>query len=147
MAEKHHIYFHLGLPKVASTYLQNEVFPKLENCRFIRKREFLKYKEIDTDLASSNLLFSSEKDRGLEESLDDILKYHPNAKVIICIRRHEDWIFSKYKYYIRKHGWMNFGQFIDINSNNGLWKTEELLFKKKIEYVIEHCKHPPLILN
>jgi len=147
MLKNYDIHFHLGLPKVASTYLQSEIFPHLNNSIFYRKREFLKYKEIDSSNLSSNIIFSSEKDRGLEEELNEILKYHPNAKVILSIRRQDDWVLSKYKYYIRKHGSLKFHDFINVNSNNGIWKKEELLFRNKIEYIIKHCIHPPLILN
>jgi len=147
MKEEYRTFFHLGLPKVASTYLQKDIFPHLNNATFFRKHKFLKYQTIKNKPIASNLIFSSEKDKGLEEALDDILRHHPEARVIYVVRTHEEWILSRYKYHIRKFGSIPFEDYIDIDSNNGFWKTEQLLFSKKIEYIIDHCKHPPLILN
>ena len=147
MKEEYAIFFHLGMPKVASTYLQRIIFPKLKNAQFYKKRKFLEYKRIDSTKLDTNIIFSSEKDRELKDALDDILRIHPEAKVILLLRSHEDWILSRYKYHIRKFGSYSFKEFIDIDSNLGYWKTEELLFSRKIEYILSHSKHSPLILN
>ena len=146
MKQKFGITFHLGLPKVASTFLQKEIFPNLNNISFHRKRKFNEYKNLKEEKLTCSHLFSSEYDRGLEETVDEITGLFPDAKIIFLVRRHDKWILSKYKYYIRKHGSMKFENLIDVDSNNGFWKREELLFKNKIEYIEKRCKTKPLIL-
>ena len=104
-------YFHIGMSKTGSTYLQKYVFPYLTDFQYIKKHDYPKYKtEIDTDL---KLLFSSEKDRGIKKEIEEINRYRPNSKVIIVFREHFDWIKSKYKYYIRKFGHLKFEDYFD----------------------------------
>jgi len=145
--EKFEIYFHLGLPKTASTFIQYEIFPNLTDIKFYHKHKFKLYKELDKNELSGKYLFSSEKDKKFEEVVDRISKVFPFAKIILVFRRHDDWILSKYKYYIRKHGPKSFKEFFDLESNNGKWKREELLYQKKIEYVEKHFYSTPLILT
>lgn len=147
MKQKFEIYFHLGLPKTASTFVQQEIFPNLTDVTFYRKHKFNTYKNLHKTELSGKYLFSSEKDRKLEKTVDEISKLFPFAKIILVFRRHNDWILSKYKYYIRKHGYKSFEEFFDIESNKGLWKREELLYRNKIEYVEKHFKSKPLILT
>jgi len=92
-------------------------------------------------------LFSIEKDRRLIETLEEILKHVPDAKIILFVRRQEDWIISRYKYHIRKHGGYSFKEFFDIDSDNGVWRREELCWREKIEKIEELCQYPPLVLN
>lgn len=147
MNQPYHIYFHLGLPKVASTYLQRDIFPNLKGLKFYKKHKFKKYKEVDSSKLSTHTLFSSEMDRGLETTLNHILTLHPEARIILLIRSHEDWVLSRYKYHIRKFGSFSLEEFVDLEQNQGHWKTEELLFSKKIEYIQQKCKHQALVLN
>lgn len=147
MKQNYEIYFHLGLPKTASTFVQYEIFPKLTDIKFYRKHKFKLYKNLDKTELSGKYLFSSEKDRKLANVVDKISKLFPSAKIILVFRRHDDWILSKYKYYIRKHGHKSFKGFFDIESNTGKWKREELLYRKKIEYIEKHFNSKPLILT
>ncbi len=141
------VFFHLGLPKVASTFLQQAIFPYLEDIEFHRKRKFNDYKNLDINALSSHHLFSSEYDRGMEDVADDIVKRFPKAKFILLVRRQDKWILSRYKYYIRKHGWVKFKDFIDLENNQGLWRTEELQFRKKIEHIERVAETKPLVVN
>lgn len=95
------IYFHLGLPKAASTFLQKMIFPNLQNIEFGGKRDFYTYRE---SVPNNPKLFSTEKDNGLLEELDLIKAKFPQAKILIVFREPSDWMVSKYKYYLRKHG-------------------------------------------
>lgn len=147
MPQEYDVCFHLGLPKVASTFLQKEIFPQLNNVKFHKKRDFNKYKQLDPHELECNHLFSSEKDYNMEEALDDIMERFPNAKIILLLRRQDKWILSRYKYYIRKHGWKKFDDFFDLHNNRGDWKREHLLFKNKIEYIVKNTNVPPLILT
>jgi hypothetical protein len=123
------------MPKVASTFLQQEVFPKMKDVKFYKKHHFNKYQELNNSDLNGKYLFSSEKDRGMVEEAKKINKKFPNAQIILLFRKHQDWILSRYKYYIRKHGYKPFHKFIDIEKNKGLWKTEELQYRKKIKSI------------
>ena len=82
MKPKFEVYFHLGLPKAASTFLQKEIFPHLLSIEYHRKRKFNNYKKVDGNNLTSSHLFSSEYDRGLEKTVDQIITRWPDAKII-----------------------------------------------------------------
>lgn len=147
MQKEQDIYFHLGYPKVASTFLQKEIFPNLSNIKFYKKHKFNNYKKLDPDNLTLTPMFSSEKDYNIEDTAGDILERFPYAKIILILRRHDQWILSKYKYYIRKHGGKEFHEFFDLKDNTGIWKREDLFYRKKIDYLDKHSNNPPLILT
>lgn len=142
-----HVYFHLGMTKVASTYLQTAIFPYLDNIRFHRKHHFRRYKKLSEKPLKENHLFSSEKDRKLVKNVDEILTHFPNARIIVIIRRHDQWLLSRYKYHIRKHGYASFTEFFDIESDTGQWKKSDLILRSKIEEIERKCSTKPLILT
>jgi len=112
MNKSKEIYFHLGLPKTASTYLQRSVFPFLENIKYYKKHDYHYHKK-DFETINNKVLFTCEMDETLFEELDELKKIHPNANIIIVFREHFDWIKSKYKYYIRKSGHLSFIEFYE----------------------------------
>jgi hypothetical protein len=141
------VFFHLGLPKTASTYLQVMVFPRLQGIRYYRKKYFRHYAEIIGRGEDRRYLFSCEFDKALEEKLRLIARDFPAAKIILVFRRHDRWIASKYKYYLRKHGHKDFGDFVDIEGTNGEWLYEDLCYRPKIELAEQLFAHPPLVLT
>ena len=141
------LFFHLGLPKAASTYLQVAVFPKLEDIEYYRKRKFKHFVKLTNSSVGKKLLFTTESDRGFDEKLDNIISNFPESKIILVFRRHDKWIASKYKYSIRKHGNLLFKDFFDLENDNGFWKREELYFNKFIEETKRATKHDPLVLT
>lgn len=147
MDQKFEMYFHLGLPKVASTYLQTQIFPHFTGINYYRKRKFNQYKTLDINALSGKYLFTEERDRKMEAAVIDIVERYPEAKFILMLRRQDKWILSRFKYHIRKHGWRTFNQFFNLDKNDGFWKTEELFFKKKIDFIEQHANTKPLILT
>lgn len=141
------LFFHMGLPKTASTYLQKLVFPNLKGLQYFRKRKFKHFVELTKESTSDKLLFTTESDRGLDKKLDRIAAHFPDARIILVFRRQDKWIASKYKYYIRKHGHLKFNAFFDLAKDTGLWKKEELYFQKYIDLVKERFVQAPLILT
>lgn len=140
------IYFHVGLPKTASTYLQNLVFPRLKGIHFFRKHKFDLYKAIDQFKAGEKYLFSTETDRGLEVKLEQYARVHPYARIIIVFRRQDQWIMSKYKYYVRKHGHLPFDRFFNAENPESFIKKEELFYADMIKLAEKFFPGKPLVL-
>ncbi len=145
MSEKE-LFFHMGFPKAGSTYLQRALFPQLKGIKYFKKSYFKRYPELIEQTDYNKYLFSTETYKGLEERTKAIVERYPQAKIILVLRRHDKWIASRYKYYIRKNGSMTFREYFDIHHNNGLWKIEDLYFGKKLEAINAHLNHPPLVL-
>ena len=53
------IYFHVGMPRTASTFLQYKVFPVLEGIKYIKKHNFKKHNKIISEASFDKFLLSS----------------------------------------------------------------------------------------
>ena len=116
MSRQTEVYFHVGLPKTASTYLQALIFPKLKGIKFFPKKKFNKYKNLHAQRAEGKFLFSSETDRWMDEKLKEISEYYPDAGIIFVFRRHDQWISSKYNYHLRKNGRISFDELFNLEN-------------------------------
>ena len=143
------VFFHVGLPKTASTFLQRNVFPHFKNIHFIKKHDFKHRDKIISESDSETILLSIEinpdNEKG-EEKIKDVAKKYPNTYPIIVLRRHGSWLRSKYKYYLRKHGTKDFTGYFDPDENKGVLTHENLRFYPKIKLLETYYQHPPLVL-
>jgi hypothetical protein len=142
------IYFHVGLPKTASTFLQRNVFPKFNGIQFIKKHDFKHRDRIIAQSDHEKILMSIELNpdaQGGKEKLEDVSQKYPHTHPIIVLRRHGSWLKSKYKYYLRKHGIHNFEQYFNLDES-GILETSNLLFYPKINLLDELFEPQPLVL-
>ncbi|MCF6365241.1 MAG: hypothetical protein L3J35_03470 [Bacteroidales bacterium] len=140
------LFFHVGLAKTGSTYLQNKFFHKLKGIKYIHTSKFYKYKDIIAESKENRLLFSREFDRQFFDETAKIAKLYPNAKIIIVLRSNEQWIASQYRRYVKNGGSKNIDKFIDTENNTGVWKIEDVLFLPKLIFLKQHFKQKPLVL-
>ena len=149
MPQKQDIYFHVGLPRTASTFLQRKVFPQFGGIRYVKKHDFKKHHQIIAD-ATQHVLLSSEIDIGKgrpnANKLFDFAENYPEAKIILVLRRHDKWIASKYKYHIRKNGRLTFSEFFNLEKNNGFFRKEHLEYRKIIDLLESLFQHKPLVM-
>ncbi len=139
------IYFHTGLGKVASTYLQYKVFPRLQGLEYIQRTKYKKASGLIEKSRSDKILLSREFDRQYERELLKFSGKYPGATIILMLRRHDSWIASQYRRYVKNGGSVSFENFIDIENDTGLWKQKDLMFYPRISYVSEHFDKPPLV--
>jgi len=85
------IYFHVGLAKTGSTFLQNNFFPKLQNIKYISTHKYRRCIDIINNTNYDSYLISREFDRQLEGEVKKILNYFPETKIIIAFREHKKW--------------------------------------------------------
>lgn len=142
------IFFHVGLPKTGSTFLQRNVFPKFNDIRFIKKHDFKHRDRIIEQSNHDKILMSIEINpdvRGGLEKLQDVSQKYPRTYTIIVLRRHGSWLKSKYKYYLRKHGTRKLEQYFDLDGR-GILEPKNLMFYPKIK-LLEYLFEPqPLVL-
>lgn len=144
--ESPEIYFHVGMGKVASKYLQFKVFPKLTNIYYIPTGKYKKSKQIIQKGYYSKYLISREFDRQMEDQVTWFSADYPQAKTIILLRRHDSWIASQYRRFVKNGFPGTFTDFMDIETNTGKWDKKELLFYEKIR-ILENCfQYKPLVL-
>ncbi len=142
------IYFHVGLGKAASTYLQHSVFPIFQDIHYIHRNRYRSSVKIIARGGHNKYLMSREFTRGFEKKIKTFLDRHGDANTypIIVFRRHDGWIASQYRRYVKNGGTAEFEQFIDIENDGGIWSKHELDFYARIE-TLERCfGRPPLVL-
>ncbi len=141
------VFFHVGLGKVASTYLQYAFFPKLKGLRYIQRTKYQKSPFIIKKSSEGRYLVSREFDQQLEEECRWFSSFFPETGVIIIFRRHDSWIASQYRRFVKNGESLSFRQFIDVEEDTGWWKKDDLNFYHKIEIVKKYFpKKEPLIL-
>ena len=140
------IYFHVGLGKVASTYLQHEFFPKLQSIEYIPTNRYRKVQQILSNKGPGKYLVSREFDRQFEREVTSFCATYPDAKIIVIFRKHSSWIASQYRRYAKNGFHWGFEKFMDFEKDEGHWKQKDLLFYPKLE-IIERCStQKPLVL-
>ncbi len=140
------IYFHIGLGKTATTYLQYEFFPKLKGIYYIQRTLYRKYQEVIEKTGQSRYFVSREFDQQLEAEVDKIAAVYPQARIIIVLRRQDGWIASQYRRYVKNGGSLPFHEYFDVENDRGLWKRSDVDFMGKIRYVEAKFGQPPLVL-
>ena len=140
------IYFHVGLAKTGSTFVQNNFFPKLKNIKYISTHKYKRCIDIIKKTNYKSYLISREFDRKLDEEVRKVLKHFPQTKIIIVFREHKKWISSQFKRY-SKNGWhWDFEEFYN-NENTGYWKRDDMIYFDKLKIISKYSKSRPLVLN
>jgi len=103
------VIIHVGLQKTGTTFLQEEIFRKLKNVRYIRDISFTNLcfkrdkKTIIANEALSGDPYSNKIDRF--KVIDNLHKLFPDAKIIVGTRYMPNMIDSLYSQYIRNGGY------------------------------------------
>ena len=140
------IYFHVGLAKTGSTFLQNNFFPKLQNIKYISTHKYRRCIDIINNTNYDSYLISREFDRQLEGEVKKILNHFPETKIIIVFREHEKWISSQFKRFSKNGYHFKFEDFYN-NTNSGYWKNGDMIYIDKINIIKKYSKYDPLVLN
>lgn len=140
------IYFHVGLGKTGTTYLQYELFPKLKGIYYIQRTRYQNAIDIINKTNHPSYLVSREFDQQLPEEVAHFSKHFPDAKVIIVFRRHDGWIASQYRRFAKNGIHVDFNTFFDIDNDRGQWKQADLNYMAKIKIIESHFSQRPLVL-
>jgi len=143
---KKEIYFHVGLAKTGSTFLQKNFFPYLKNIKYINTHDYVNCIDIINKTKYKSYLISREFDKQFEDEISKFISYFPDTKIIIVFRRHDQWIASQYKRAV-KNGWhWDFKNYYNIN-NKGIWKNTDLTYMNKLKIIKKYSKSKPLVLK
>ena len=146
MSTPSRIYFHVGLGKVASTYLQYQFFPKLTGIRYIQRTRYKKSPQLIGRSTTQRVLVSREFDRQLEREVTWFSGFFREVRPILLLRAHDSWIASQYRRWVKNGRPHSFDEFFDLEGNTGFWKKKDLLYYPKIKALEKAFAHPPLIL-
>ncbi|MGI9526798.1 MAG: sulfotransferase domain-containing protein, partial [Weeksellaceae bacterium] len=140
------IYYHTGLSKTGSTFLQAQVFPRLQGIYYLPTNRYRKALRLIPHLKQNKVLVSREFDQQFQMEIVKFSKKYPNAKPIIVFREPGSWAVSNYKRFVKNGHPINFSQFIDIENDEGLFKKKDFEYSRYIQLLEENFKSKPLIL-
>lgn len=147
MSQLPEVFFHLGMAKAASTYLQKEIFPFLDGITFLKKHDFWQFREPKKLDPNKRYLFSWEFHEYFDEFIKEISSIYPHARFIYIFRKHEDWIDSKYKYYLKKGGTYSLDSFMENEKDIYKFDKRMLDYSNLVDLIHTHTIHKPLLLN
>lgn len=140
------VYFHVGLERTATTFLQTQVFPAMRGVEYVPKADFRHAAERITHTQAAKVLVSHEFDSGLERAAKDFTEQFPDAHPIIAFRRQDSWIVSQYKRHIKKGHRTRFRDFIDLENDRGYYKKSSLHYTEKLRLLERYFRPEPLVL-
>jgi hypothetical protein len=128
------VFFHVGLGKTGSIYLQYRVFPKLQGIKYIQRDKYrdFKYVKLIENSSDQKFLVSTGFDRQLEKEANNIASKYPQARIIVVLRRHDAWIASQYRRHVKNGYPKTFEEFIDVENDEGDWEQKDLYFYPKL---------------
>jgi hypothetical protein len=141
------MFFHVGLGRAASTFLQNRVFPQLEGIHYIHRDRYRSFPKAINKYHHAKYLVSREAALRINSRLREFSKYRRDGKVILVLRRHDQWLASHYRRYVKNGGGYPFDKFVDLDANRpALWGRHNIQFMKMIKMVEDQFEGPPLVL-
>jgi len=146
MTNQKEVFFHVGLGKTASTYLQYQFFPKLKGIKYFQRSKYKRYAKIIEQSNWNRYFFSREFDRQFEKEVTGIAQHYPHAGIIIILRRHDSWMASQYRRYVKNGGHKSFGDFFHLHDENGEWQSKDVYFYPKLQLIDKLFHKKPLVL-
>ncbi len=140
------VFFHVGLAKTGTTYLQYRFFPYLKGVNYIQRTSYRKAFDIIKKGRDGKYFVSNEFDQQFYREVEKIAREFPDAKLIVALRRHDSWLASQYKRWVKNGFAGSVRDFLDIENDEGWWKIEDFLFWPRIEYILKNFEHKPLVL-
>lgn len=141
------IYFHVGLGRTATTFMQRSIFPMFNDIYYIKKNEYKNADGIIRSTQQPKYLISHEFYSGvLINEMTGFLKKYPEAHIIIVLRRQDKWMASHYKRRVKNGYSGTIKDYIDLQNDNGLCKKQDLLFYPMLLALNNLVIHKPLIL-
>ncbi len=147
LSERPVIYFHVGMGKTASTFLQYNVFPEFRDIHYIQRTKYRKSIKIISAGKDKKYLVSGELDNRLFENyIKEFSSFFPGTRTIIILRRHDSWIASQYRRYLKNGYAWSFHDFFDMENDRGYWKQKNLYFFPLIKLLEQYFSFKPFVL-
>lgn len=133
------------MPKTGTTFLQENIFPKLKDLNFYRGwssfRELTKINNSNPVLISDESMlgdiFSGSFNNDFIKKCNKIKTVFGDPDIIIGFREQQDFIKSLYKQRLNQGGTEEFKDFFNIE-NTGLIKIEDLIYYDKLKFLKEN---------
>ncbi len=144
--EKKEIFFHVGTGKTGTTYLQYRVFPKFKGIYYIQRTRYKNSKKIIGKTSYKKYLLSREFDQQLEREVKWFSADFPHTTPIIVFRRHDSYIASQYRSFVKNGFRGDFTSFFDLKNDRGYFKQKDLDYFSQIKLLEHYFTKKPVVL-
>lgn len=142
MNSRSRIFFHVGLGKTGSTFLQDRFFPRLMDINYLPRNRFHRAHSFIANHPSSTILVSREFDQQLEVEARKFAESFPEARPIIVLRRPDSYIASQYRRAVKNGFRGDFIDFFDLDQDKGHFKQSDLQYDEQIEMLSRLFSQP-----
>lgn len=125
--------------------MQYRVFPKLRGIQYIQRTKFKRYPQLIAKSSSERILLSREFDQQLEREIKAFTRHYPDTTPIIVFRRHDSYIASQYRRFVKNGFRGSFTEFFDLDRDEGYFKQIDLNYRHQIDLLKKYFTQPPLI--
>ena len=146
MTSEQLVYFHVGLGKTGSTFLQDRFFPRLMDIKYLPRNRFHRAQTFIANHPSSAILISREFDQQLEMEARKFAESFPEAQPIIVLRRPDSYIASQYRRAVKNGFRGSFKDFFDLDQDEGYFKQSDLQYDEQIAMLSELFSQPVNVL-
>jgi hypothetical protein len=144
------IFFHVGLHKTGTTFLQKAVFPRWRGVEYIawpHLELFLRLDDSQTYLVSREGLSGQNwaHHDARERSLQKLAELFPDCRILISFRKQAGYINSSYNQYVQRGGTITFREYFELKQDGGVMKRQDFLYRPKIEAIERYFGHRPFV--
>lgn len=140
------IFFHVGTSKTGTTFLQHRIFQHFKGVHYLKGKRNRKAIPIIQKGEHPRYLLSDEFDRQFEEEVANFGRLFPQTRPIIVFRRHDSYIASQYRRFVKNGYTGSFKEFFDLKNDQGYFKIKHLNYSFQIEYLRKHFRGEPIVL-
>ena len=143
------IFYHVGLERTGTTFLQKSVFPHFDEIRYIPKRAFTNAVDIIRNENHTKFLVSKEPEVNdlFEPEVRAFAVHFPHAQPIVVFRPHAQWVESQFKRFIKNGYPMTIHQLIDLKDDRGMFLQEHLNYQRILQILARHFDKQPIVLS
>ena len=138
-------FFHVGYARAASTFLQKAVFPALRGIQYIPRNRFRVREREKKRFNADKILMSREAGLRIYSRCDEAFKVF-GSRIVISLRRHDSLIASNYRLHIKRGHSTRFKHYLDLESDQGVWKIGQLEYMRLIRHVEKITEQKPIVL-
>ena len=142
------IFFHIGVERTGTKYVQGKVFPFFEGVHYINKKNYKNYQKIidGTDYDKYLVSFELNLSPQFEREIKKFSALYPDTKVIMVMRKQHSWIASHYKRIVKNGNNITFNQFLDMENDASVYSKSDLLYYDKLMLLKKYFHEKPLVL-
>ena len=145
MSQAPEVFFHVGLSKTGTTFLQYRVFPKLQGLHYIQRTRYRQAPARIQRGEAARYLVSREFDQQFEEEVRWFAQKVPQAQPLIVFRRHDSYMASQYRRFVKNGFAGSLQDFIDLDGDRGYFRRQDLDYRRYLRVLEAHFSAAPLV--